>query len=260
MPDTLRWVDFGRIDTQVSQFRKNMAELLVSVRSPQEARAALAGGASIIDVKDPTRGSLGRACDATIAAIVRSTAGRRPVSAAMGELVESLPCFAGPGLTYLKWGLAGCGGRPRWRGELGEAIASLHEANASSQAVAVAYADWRRAGSPLPEEVCAFACSHACGAFLLDTWQKDGSTLLDWLSVAEVSHLCQACRSAGVRVALAGSLGAAQILRLRASEPDWFAVRGAVCEGGRRDQSIAPAAVRRLATLLKITPPTNVGN
>src|SRR6266404_3729717 len=185
-----------------------MAELLVSVRSVQEAQAALVGGASIIDVKDPSRGSLGRAQDATITAIVRSTADHRPVSAAMGELVEKLPCLAEPGLSYVKWGLAGCGGRARWRAELAEAIARLHDANARCQAVAVAYADWRRANSPLPEEVCAFACSHPCGAFLLDTWHKDGTNLLDWLSVAEAGRLCQTCRAAGVRVAFAGSLGA----------------------------------------------------
>ena len=38
-----------------------MAQLLVSVRSADEARTALAGGASIIDVKEPDHGSLGQA-------------------------------------------------------------------------------------------------------------------------------------------------------------------------------------------------------
>src|SRR5438309_11634532 len=122
-----------------------MTALLVSVRSVREARAALVGGASVIDVKEPFRGSLGRAQDATIAAIVRSLAGLRPVSAAMGELLERLPCFPEPGLSYVKWGLAGCGRRAQWRAELVEAIARLHEANVRCQAVAVAYADWQRA-------------------------------------------------------------------------------------------------------------------
>lgn len=239
----------------VNRTRKvnDMAELLVSVRSLQEAQAALAGGASVIDVKEPSRGSLGRARDATITTIVRYTAGRRPVSAALGELVEELPCFAEPGLSYVKWGLAGCGRRARWQADLAAAIARLQETNAHCHAVAVAYADWRRAESPPPDEVCAFACSHSCGAFLIDTWHKDGSTLLDWLCFAEANHLLQTCRRAGVRVAFAGSLGAAQIRRLRPADPDWFAVRGAVCEGGQREQAIDAGAVQRLASLLKIT-------
>jgi uncharacterized protein (UPF0264 family) len=38
-----------------------VAQLLVSVRSADEARTALAGGASIIDVKEPDHGSPGQA-------------------------------------------------------------------------------------------------------------------------------------------------------------------------------------------------------
>jgi uncharacterized protein (UPF0264 family) len=228
-----------------------MAELLVSVRSVQEATAALAGGASLIDIKDPVRGSLGRAQDATIAAVVRLIGGRRPVSAAMGELVDYEPCFPGPGMTYLKWGLSGCRRRTRWPEDLTAAMAPAYAANASCHTVAVAYADWRRADSPVPDEICSFACTHACGAFLIDTWHKDGTTLLDWLSLAEINRLCQRCRGADIRVALAGSLGAAQIALLRASEPDWFAVRGAVCRGGQREKTIDPDAVRRLANLLR---------
>ena len=231
-----------------------MAELLVSVRSPEEARAALAGGASLIDVKEPAGGSLGRASDEVIAAVIRAVAGRRPVSAAMGELTERSGqggCPFAAELSYLKWGLAGCGGRARWPDEWTEAVAPLRKRNTTCQAVVVAYADWRRAESPHPDEVCAFAFSHACAALLLDTWCKDGTTLLDWLAPAEIGSFCHACRQAGVRVALAGSLGEAEILRLRACEPDWFAVRGSVCTGGRRDEAVDARAVRRLANLMK---------
>ena len=63
-----------------------MTALLVSVRSAAEAEAALAGGAALIDVKEPARGALGRADDAVIADVVRAVAGRAPVSAALGEL------------------------------------------------------------------------------------------------------------------------------------------------------------------------------
>jgi uncharacterized protein (UPF0264 family) len=133
---------------------------------------------------------------------------------------------------------------------LARAIARLHEANPSCQAVAVGYADWRRADAPPPDEACAFACANPCGAFLLDTWRKDGTSLLDWLTASAVDEFCQTCRKAGVRVALAGSLDAEKILLLGAFEPDWFAVRGAVCHGCRREQAIDSLAVRRLADLI----------
>jgi len=239
-----------RYDLYGRRKQTDMAELLVSVRSLHEAQAALVGGASVIDVKEPARGSLGRAEDATIVGILRAIGGRRPVSAAMGEFVEGLPYFAPAGLRYLKWGLAGCGGRTDWRAALAKTVAHLQEANSGCQTVAVAYADWRRAEAPHPEDVCAFACTHPCGAFLLDTWHKDGTTLLDWLSSDEASRLCQTCRRAGIRVAFAGSLGPSQICILRAADPDWFAVRGAVCQAGRREQAIDPGAVGRLVHLV----------
>ncbi len=48
--------------------------LLVSVRSAEEALAAIAGGADILDVKEPSRGSLGMANSEVIAAIARQVA------------------------------------------------------------------------------------------------------------------------------------------------------------------------------------------
>ena len=59
-----------------------MTQLLVSVRSAAEAESAAAGGAGLIDVKEPSRGAMGKADDRTIADVVRAVAGRRPVSAA----------------------------------------------------------------------------------------------------------------------------------------------------------------------------------
>src|SRR4051812_12944434 len=95
-----------------------MAKLLVSVRSAAEAEAALTGGAGLIDVKEPSRGPLGRADDATIAAVVRIVAGRVPVSAALGELADGQPAYPGPGLAFVKRGLAACGARPDWGRDL----------------------------------------------------------------------------------------------------------------------------------------------
>ena len=72
-----------------------MPGLLVSVRSADEARAALAGGADVIDIKEPGRGPLGRADEATWRAVRAEVAGRVPVSAALGELAAWLNAKAG---------------------------------------------------------------------------------------------------------------------------------------------------------------------
>jgi (5-formylfuran-3-yl)methyl phosphate synthase len=234
-----------------------MAELLVSVRSVEEAAQALAGGAAIIDVKEPQLGSLGKADDAIIADVLHFVAGRRPVSAALGELLEAgVPLSPLPaGLTFVKYGLANCGRVPGWQ----ELLSLQQDHLAACQLVHVAYADWRCAQSPPLDEVVELACRTPGSVLLLDTCCKTPSstapdrrpTLLDWISVEETIELCRRCRQSQIRIALAGSLGMAEIMQLRVAEPTWFAVRGEVCSEGRRDGLVQECRVRNLARLLK---------
>jgi (5-formylfuran-3-yl)methyl phosphate synthase len=226
-----------------------MTRLLVSVRSAAEAEAALAGGADVIDVKEPANGSLGRAADRTIAEVVALVAGRRPVSAALGEWCESggdIPPLYG--LSYLKWGFSRIDS-----GRLAEVAGTFDRLRAAKPAcrlVTVAYADWESAAAPPPEALGRLACAGRWGPFLLDTWQKDGATLLDRLPLSEVAALVEHCRANGVPVALAGSLGLREMERLLPLRPDWLAVRGAACRGGRRTATVDEDEVRRLADWL----------
>jgi uncharacterized protein (UPF0264 family) len=234
------------------------AQLLVSVRSAAEAGAALEGGAHVIDVKEPLRGPLGPADAAVTAAILEAVAGRRPVSAALGELADRTETTPYPvaGLTFVKWGLAGMGHVADWPCRLAEAQRGIGE-EPSCRAVVVAYADWEAAGAPPVNAVVAFALKQPGGVLLLDTFQKAAArdagaapTLLDLISLQQLTALCHRCREAGVRVALAGSLRAAHIRELNPVRPDWFAVRGAVCAAGRREAAVNAGKVRALVELL----------
>jgi uncharacterized protein (UPF0264 family) len=231
-----------------------MTLLLVSVRSVFEAAEALAGGAALIDVKEPASGSLGRADAGTTTDILRFVAGRQPVSAALGELTEgALPST--PGLTFVKWGLAGCA-RRNWRRDLVEAGQRLSLTPGYGAPVATTYADWRRADSPSPEDVAAFAVEQRWPAILLDTWKKDGACLFGWLPPPRVADLSRRCQAAGVRVALAGALGFDHLDLVHRLQPDWLAVRGAVCRSGHRNGAIDLQRVRRLALALATVPLT----
>ena len=70
-----------------------MTQLLVSVRNVDEAISAVEGGADIIDVKDPDRGSLGSAAPEVILAVAHAVSriygAKPPLSLALGELQES---------------------------------------------------------------------------------------------------------------------------------------------------------------------------
>lgn len=244
--------------------------LLVSVRSSEEATAALEGGAAVIDVKEPARGSLGMADAETIASVVRVVNGAAAVSAALGELNDWVPGgvgwgaasdgplggarFSWPslgGARYVKVGLAGCAAdaeRVDWRSRLNGLRREAR--GVAAEWVAVAYADWRRAEAPPPGEVLEFGVGHGWG-LLVDTWLKDGTNLLDWMDREELKAVVGRAREAGVASALAGSLTAETVASLLPLGPDFFAVRGAACYKGRRQAAIDPAAVRRLVRVLE---------
>jgi (5-formylfuran-3-yl)methyl phosphate synthase len=229
-------------------------QLLVSVRSADEAEAALKGGAGLIDVKEPRSGSLGRATDKTISAVLLQVAQRLPVSAAMGELTEEHNLPFSHGLSFIKWGLAGCRSRT-WKKELlnsGNLLQCLHPA---CKPVAVAYADSKKADAPEPEEVRDFALENKWDVLLLDTFEKNGKTLLDWVTLSRLTQICNSCREAGTEIALAGSLGVEHLPILSELQPSWFAVRGAACHRGCREGNIDPGAVRRFVKALGVLAP-----
>jgi uncharacterized protein (UPF0264 family) len=226
-----------------------MAHLLVSVRSADEAKTAAAAGADIIDVKEPSRGPLGRADDAMIQAVVAAV-GPRPVSVALGEIKDLGKAQVPPldGVGFAKVGPAGCATRSTWRTEwhdLGQRVADSSDER--THLIAAAYADAERAGAPSVTEMFELNAASQTGVLLVDTWAKDGRSLLDWLSVGDLSRLSARCKDAGLRLALAGSIGLEELGKLAPVAPAIVAVRGAACRGRRRDGIIEARQVRRLA-------------
>ena len=218
-------------------------KLLVSVRSADEALAAIRGGADLIDVKEPDRGSLGKADDETIEHIAQALDGGVVMSAAMGELKDaSTSDPIGYPLEYLKWGLAGCREWP-WR----ERLLKLRDSNYST-VVPTAYADAIRAKAPPLAEVVDFVRKNSFPVLLIDTWSKDGQNLLSWIDELSLRSLVAELRSGSVAVALAGSLSFHDIPMLQRIEPEWVAVRGAVCRGGQRTGLVEEQLVRSFKT------------
>jgi uncharacterized protein (UPF0264 family) len=205
--------------------------LLVSVRNAAEAQVALAGGADVIDVKEPTRGSLGAADPDVVAAVVTAVGERVPISVAAGELLEGENMLNDlVGIAYAKIGLAGCRPLADWPARWRYTIALLPR---HVQPVAVAYADWQLADAPPPADVLAEAAAVGCPALLVDTWDKSAGTLFDHWPAPDVAGFCRRVRGVGLDVVLAGSLSGERLITAARCRPSLVAVRGAVCIGGR---------------------------
>ncbi|HEV3136672.1 MAG TPA: (5-formylfuran-3-yl)methyl phosphate synthase [Pirellulales bacterium] len=226
-----------------------MTRLLVSVRNAEEAQLAIAGGADLVDVKEPNRGSLGAADAETIEAVVRAVAGRASVSAALGELLAggSLDVQLAGRLQYTKFGLAGCIDEPDWTARFRQAVAQLPE---GVKPVAVAYADWRTARAPDPRQVLELAQAIGCGAALVDTCDKTQGSLLEHWTIADLDRFVAAAREAGLLSVIAGGLDLAEIAEILPLAPDYIAVRGAACDGDRTGR-IDIHRVRQLSAVVK---------
>ena len=256
-----------------------MPQLLVSVRDAAEAAAALAGGADIVDVKEPARGALGAADPATWDAVLRACAGRVPVSVALGEaapFLDAVPpdawCGAAPGGVReapgvpprtpipagVRWAKLGPAGLAAGRGRAGdvwdarERFVTPPAAAGPFAWVAVAYADHAAAHAPPPGETVARETRDGTGAgrvFLVDTFAKDGRGLFDHLGERGVADLCGRAKELGFAVALAGSLRPDDFPRAVRCGADVIAVRGAACDGPRTGR-VSAAKVRALKAAL----------
>ena len=227
-------------------------QLLVSVRSPQEALDALSGGAGILDIKEPSRGPLGMASLADLYLICATAKAVSPIaiSAALGEVLDwqhaALPPLA-PHLQYAKLGLAGLAAERHWRVLWKQLRAEFDVLRGKPlDWVAVAYADAGRAQSPSVREVLAAAIEDDCRAFLIDTYDKSGGRLIDLISAGELQALVSHAHANGVAVAFAGRVTVADFPTLLPCAPDVIAVRGAACEAGVRESAVSSSSVAAL--------------
>jgi len=230
--------------------------LLVSVRTADEAVRAIAGGADLIDVKEPLRGSLGRPLASTVDAIadLMSNEFSLPLSVAVGELREFhefSPSMAPEQVSLSKMGLAGMQADPQWRGRWVDARQRIDSASGRPlDWVAVAYADAEAAQSPAISEIVDAAIETGCAGVLIDTFDKSGGSLLDLLSVDRLDQLANEVHGQGLFLAVAGRLSIDDLRVLRETACDVVGVRSAVCLGEARSRRLIRERVTLCRTAL----------
>jgi len=227
--------------------------LLVSVGSAAEARSALAGGADIIDVKDPSEGALGAPAPRVVSEVARAVGGAAPISVALGDLPDPRQAAALAGVAYVKVGLRGAAGLDR---AVAMMSAVADAVGPHTAVIAATYADAHTLDPPaldparLPELV---EWTGIAGA-LVDTFLKDGRGLYAWLSATALAELVERAHTAGGTFAVAGQL---RLGELRRVDADVVGVRSAVCRGGDRaaelDSDLVAAAVAELRTLVPMS-------
>lgn len=229
-----------------------MIKFLASVRDAAEARMALAGGAHVIDLKEPSQGALGAVSFEIAEQVVRLVAGRALVSATIGDhplvpevVAAAVAERARTGVDLVKIGV--------FDGDAAGTFARLKPlAEQDIRMVAVVLAD----RTPDPESLIPIAAQAGFVGIMMDTAGKGGGGLLDHVTLELAGRFVSSAKEHGLLSGLAGSLAIDDIDRLRSLVPDYMGFRGALCTGGREgalDDQRLRAVAARIATADAVT-------
>ena len=226
--------------------------LLVSVADPDEAIAALEGGADVIDAKDPALGALGAVRPEVFSEIHAAVAGRAMVTAALGDAqdvqhIERLAAeYSGRGASFVKIGFAGVVDCRRVDALVAAAIRGCAR---GSGVVAVAYADSLQVGCVDAWSLVDVAARSGARGVLVDTADKRGESLTALWTPAQVTSWVAEARGWGLLAAVAGKLDVDDFAIARGAGADIVGVRGAAC-AAERTSRVSADRVRLLRSYL----------
>ncbi|MDD1751796.1 MAG: (5-formylfuran-3-yl)methyl phosphate synthase [Methanotrichaceae archaeon] len=230
--------------------------LLVSPMNIEEARAALLGGADILDVKNPKEGSLGANFPWAIREVADLSRGRVPVSATIGDLdykpgTSSLAALgaAVSGADYIKAGLLAIKTTHQAEEMLEAIVKAVKDLDSNKKVVAAAYSDYQRVGSISPLILPEVAKRTGAEVVMVDTAIKDGRSTFEFMDHIKLMDFISSAHSCELEVAIAGAIGFQHLEILERLQPDIIGVRGIVC-GGDRLSSIKAGLVRKLKMAL----------
>ncbi len=234
-------------------------KLLISPMNEQEASAAIAGGADIIDVKNPNEGPLGANFPWVIRRIREITPKNIQVSCTLGE-APKLPGFmslaalgaASLGVDYIKVGLSGFKTSQEAISLLKNVRRAAKECNPNIKIVAAGYADAERVGSIEPLLIPEIASKAQVAVAMLDTAIKDGQNLFNFLTTRQLEKFIDLSHKFGLEAALAGSLRKEDLQVVYRLGADIAGSRGAACTNNDRvNGQITEKQVRELVETLR---------
>jgi uncharacterized protein (UPF0264 family) len=207
----------------------------------KEALEAVAGGADIVDVKNPLEGALGANYPWVIKRIKEVTPKNLEVSCTLGEVGNfpgsvSLAALgaASLGVDYIKVGLYGIKTPEEAIFLLQNVNRAAKECNPKIKIAVAGYADAKKIGSIDPLLVPEIAHKAQVEVAMIDTSSKDGENLFDHLSIEDLKKFITSAHGFGLEVALAGSLRKRDLPVVYGLGADIAGLRGAACTNNNR--------------------------
>jgi hypothetical protein len=234
-------------------------KLLISPTNEKEALEAIAGGADIIDVKNPQEGALGANFPWVIKRIRELAPKSIQVSCALGD-VPNLPGSvslaalgaAMLGVDYVKVGLYGFKTAQEAIYLLQNVNKAVKQYNPKIKVAAAGYADAKRIDSLDPMQIPEVAFKAQVDVAMLDTAVKDGKNLFAFISAEQLKKFVGYSHHLGLEVAFAGSLRKEDLPVIYSLGADIAGLRGAACTNGDRVKGeLKRNLVEELAEIVK---------
>ena len=227
-----------------------MTELLISVRNAEEAQTILntVPELAILDIKEPRLGALSATSSETWQNVATLDRGSTLLSVALGELSEyelatsnQIPDTA----RYAKIGLSRQA-ETNWVEQWKRIASSLPH---NTDLVGVIYADHQSANSPTANCIVDALLATGCRTFLIDTFDKSQGNLLHHLNYETLVNLNSHIEQHDGVLVLAGSITSSILADILPIKAKYIGVRGAVCEGDRKNQLSQTATMSFLSSL-----------
>ncbi|MDP1766976.1 MAG: (5-formylfuran-3-yl)methyl phosphate synthase [Methylotenera sp.] len=227
-----------------------MTQLLISVTSIEEAKIAIENGADIIDLKDPNKGALGALTIDEINSIVTyvnaQNIAKVNTSATIGDLpmqadliLRHVAELSKTKVDFIKIGFF----------ETNDYQPCLDALQVSTIAglklIAVLFAE-----STYPAGLIKAIKQAGFIGVMLDTFNKNGLTLLDFYSEKKRKELAKEVANVGLSFGLAGSLKMQHIALVKEINPSYIGFRGGVCDEDKRRLSLNAEKIKAIRKTL----------
>jgi uncharacterized protein (UPF0264 family) len=234
-------------------------KVLISPSDEKEAVEAIAGGADIIDVKNPREGALGANFPWVIKRIREIAPPHVEVSCTLGD-IPNLPGAmslaavgaATTGVDYVKAGLYGLKTKDDAVYLMKNIGRAIRDFDSSIKVAATGYADAARIGSVNPLLVPEIAYEAEVDIAMVDTAVKDDKNLFSFLTAKQLASFVEKAHVYGLEVALAGSLRKEHLPMVYSLGAEVVGLRGAACTyGDRVNGRITKEKVRELVEIAR---------
>ena len=222
-----------------------MSKILASIQNISEAEILINSGIDIIDLKDPSKGALGKLNNSDIEEIINFIAKKKLTSSTIGDLPnnkdlisKNVSDLSVTDIDFIKIGVFD-----------NNYIKTLSELNSCKKLIAVFFADLFL---PKEKDLLVLKESGFYGV-MIDTSNKKLGNIFNHATTSDISNCVTKAKKLELLTGIAGSINESHINQIIKLDPNYMGFRGALCEDKLiRNSTMSADNVKNIVQQVKI--------